>query len=304
MRIEGFIFRRLLLIGVTAYTLAGCTPNEDAKASGQVAANVNESEVTYLQLNYLLRSNGIDSTNPNLVKKSLEALIDQELLFQQGVNAQLDRDPEIMQSIEMAKRQILVEAYSRRFIYPQSEISDTEAQAYFDANPDLFSRRRQYDLHIFSIAADPDKAALLEKLDENVTAASLRRLLSQNHVDFVERETRLSSQQLPLSMVSDFAKAKVGDLLVATSDGNSELSLILAVEDTPVSFADVRLDINNFLRGLREREAIRTRIDQLRKGSQIVYSGQFSESAPQPAVVSEPTEIREQSPAVTQTQTH
>ncbi|MFX9077455.1 hypothetical protein ABTN32_20565, partial [Acinetobacter baumannii] len=66
--------------------------------------------------------NGVLSRTPNLPqdraqaagKQILQSLIDQELLIQQAQEQKLDRDANVMQAIESAKREILARAYVER----------------------------------------------------------------------------------------------------------------------------------------------------------------------------------------------
>lgn len=247
-----------------------------------MAASVNGSEITYLQLNHLLRSNGLDSSDQKIVRKSLDALIDQEVLYQQGVQAKLDRDPEILQAMEMARRQILVEAYSRRFIYPQSAISESDAQSYYNANPDLFQRRRLYTLQIFSLDGEHDAGALLADMSEHVSPDAMRARLKEKRLVFGEKNTEITSQSVPLDMLSHFSKANVGDVLTTRVGGGTQLIVVEKIVDAPLSLAQATPDIKGFLRSTRDREAMRTRLTQLRQGAQIAYRGQFAE-ADQPA---------------------
>jgi EpsD family peptidyl-prolyl cis-trans isomerase len=63
----------------------------------------------------IARSNDIPSEQAKqAAAQTLERIIDQELLVQKALKDKLDRDPQVMQSIEDAKQQILARAYIER----------------------------------------------------------------------------------------------------------------------------------------------------------------------------------------------
>src|SRR6267378_3403304 len=81
-----------------AIALSACGIADGKKAASQVAAKVNGGE----------------------------RIIDQELLVHRAIKAKLDRDSQVMQAIEAAKRQILARAYIDRAVTAAS--SETGSQ--------------------------------------------------------------------------------------------------------------------------------------------------------------------------------
>lgn len=263
-------------------TVSGCSRHSDAKVAGQVVASVNDSDITYLQLNYLLQSNGIDAGNPEIVHKTLDALIDQELLVQEALKAKVDRDPEILQALEMARRQILVEAYARGFVYPHAAVTDAEVATYYNANPGLFEKRKLYELNVFMIESETLEPAVMEALDKVKTVADLRTLLQQRHINFSEQTMQKFSEQLPLAMVPQFAKANVGDVLISHPGQFTQLMQVGTIVDQPLTLEQAKSDVDRFLSGMRNREAMQARVEQLRGSAHINYLGDF---AAKPALV-------------------
>ena len=104
---------KLCLPLLIAALAAGCGGKKDEatgeKAATEVAAKVNGTELTTLQVNYALQR------IPNLDKEQAKAaslqvvrnLVDQEVIAQKALADKLDRDPAVVQALDAARRQIL-----------------------------------------------------------------------------------------------------------------------------------------------------------------------------------------------------
>lgn len=275
--------RRGFVLVVAAAVLAGCDKPAEERPTGQIVATVNGSEITYLQLNHLLQSSGADASRPAAKRSAVDALIERELLVQEALNAKLDRDAEVLQAIDAARRQILVDAYARRLVYPGAAIGEGEKKAYYAAHPELFQQRRAYDLTVFQVDSAAVAPPLLEALNGARNPEATRRVLDAANVAYTERRGEQAAEQLPLSMVQQFAAAAVGDILVAAQEQSTNLMQITAIADKPVQYADAAPLIEQYLTGTRNRDAMQARLKQLREGARIAYAAEF---APDQAFVS------------------
>ena len=86
-------------------------------------------------------------------RQILERLIDQELAVQRADDLKLDRDPQVVQMLEAARREILARAYAERAGEAASKPSAEEVSKYYDDNPALFSQRRIYSIQEIAIDA-------------------------------------------------------------------------------------------------------------------------------------------------------
>src|SRR5687768_16673450 len=115
---------------VAAALSAGC---ERASASRNgaalVVAKVNGSEISAREAAGAL---------------ALEKVIDRELLVQRALAAGLERDPQVAQSIDNARRQVLAQAYLEQAAAAVSRVSAEEVRTFYAANPALFAERRIY----------------------------------------------------------------------------------------------------------------------------------------------------------------
>jgi SurA N-terminal domain len=94
--------------------LAACTSKADSAT--QVVAKVNAEELSIHQVNYLLqRQQGLRPEQTEIVSRQiLERLIDQELAIQKAEDLKVDRQPEAIQAIAAARREIISRAYLDR----------------------------------------------------------------------------------------------------------------------------------------------------------------------------------------------
>ena len=94
--------------------LASCGGSKD-KIASQSLAQVNDSDITVLQLNEeFVRSKVPEAQKEAATKQLLEALIDRQLLQSEALRDKVDRDPQVVQAIERAKSQILTQAYLQK----------------------------------------------------------------------------------------------------------------------------------------------------------------------------------------------
>ena len=260
-----------LLISLVVMGLDGCAKHTDGQPLGEALVKVNGGDVTSAQLNYLIRNSGDSHQSPAMIHNALETLVDQELVVQEALKAKLDTDPDVMQILEASRRQILADAYAQRLIYPKTPIAVAKQKAYYHQHPELFEKRRWYGLQVFTIPRSELDPTLLEALDTIKSEEGMRIILRARNIKFSERSTEQSAEQLPLSVVKQFAAAKVGDILVLPNQQLAQLMQIVAVDERPVAFEDAQAVIENYLVSARNREAMQAHIKLLRSFAQITY---------------------------------
>ena len=153
------------VLGVCCATfLAGCGGKEGGAT--QVAAKVNDKELTVHQINFVLQQNPqmAAAAGSDAPKQVLEQLIDQEVALQQALDQKLDRDPNVVSAIEAAKRDIIVRAYLERLAAKLPAPTPQEVQAYFDGRPELFSQRQIYNVTEIQVAVSADQVPELQAL--------------------------------------------------------------------------------------------------------------------------------------------
>jgi EpsD family peptidyl-prolyl cis-trans isomerase len=277
--------------------LTGCGEQEAEKHATQTAANVNGAEITVHQVNYLLRQSGDKAREPAAPRQALDALVDQELLLQKAMENKLDRDPDVMQSLENARRQVLTQAYVQRMVAPHSPIAEKIAEKdikdFFEKTPGLFKNRRIYQLQLFAVNKQKMNDALNAELDQAHTPDQVRKILKKHAIAAQEETTARAAEQLPMEMLDTFGKAKIGDIIVAPQGAEQiVLMQVINVAEKPVALEQAKPQIEVFLQNARDKKALEEHVKQLRSLAKINYAGEFA-AVPPSVKLPEP---REQAP--------
>ncbi|HEX9431526.1 MAG TPA: EpsD family peptidyl-prolyl cis-trans isomerase [Burkholderiales bacterium] len=257
---------RALSLIVFVSALAGCERVAADRADAQLVARVNGIEISARQV----RSGGAPS-----VAQAVEKIIDRELLVQKALEAGLERDPLVKDSIDNARRQVLAQAYIERATVGAKPSRD-EVRAFYNDNPALFAERRIYRVRELVVSAPAEmtdvlraQAARATELDELATW-----LKSRNARFSVATETQ-PAEQLPLAFLPQLARMKSGDIAVfATPLGASVIQLIHA-EQAPLGIEQATALIEQFLAGRRRLEIAQAEVKRLREGARIEYVAQF-----------------------------
>jgi len=277
--------RSLLLIAVVA-ALWSCGKADVKKAPGQVVAKVNGDEISVHQINNAIaRSNAIAPDEAKqAAAQTLERIIDQELLVQVALKNKLDRDPQVMQAIEDAKRQILAQAYVERAVAASSTENSDEIRKFYQDNPALFERRRIYRVHELAVVAPREKLDALKaatagaKSIEDVAA-----WLKAQKLVFQEAISSRPAEQIPVNILAQVFGMREGQIAaIATSQGASVVQLLQA-QEASLSEQQAKPVIERYLQSRKLLATAQAEVKKLRDHARIEYLGEFEAARAQPA---------------------
>ena len=273
------------LIGV-AIALSACGRADGQKAASQVAAKINGGEITVHQINSVIAgSSQIPSEQvKQAAAQALERIIDQELLVQRALKDKLDRDPQVMQSIEDAKRQILARAYIERAAAGSSTQSREEIRKFYQENPALFGQRRIYRMHELVVVAP------LERLDALKAATAGGKSLqdvagwlkSQKLVFQVAMSNR-PAEQIPLEILPQVSEMREGQIAVIPTPRGASVVQLLQAQEASLSEQQATSIIERYLHSRKQLAVAQTEVRKLREQARIEYVGEFAAPRAQPA---------------------
>ena len=259
--------KAIVFIVMLALPAAACEKAVADRAAAQPVAKVNGTEISIHE---------VSAGSAGAAAQALEKVIDRELLVQKALAAKLDRDPQVVETIENARRQLLAQAYLERAASAASGSTRDEVRAFYEENPALFAERRIYRLRELVVSAPAEmidvlraEAAKAAELDD--VAAWLRSRNAKYSVDALTQP----AEQLPLAYLPQLGRMKPGEIAVfATPLGASVIQLVHA-EDAALTEQQAAPLIEQFLAGRKRLETAAAEVKRLREVATIEYLGDF-----------------------------
>ncbi len=127
--------QHVIAYALTATLFLGCAQQEPISAPAGVVARVGETDITRERLDRAVATlyTGVQAQTPDKERKSLERLIDIEILLIGAHQRNLQNDFQVTSAIELREQElILEELYKRGVLEGDDQISTEEARAYFD----------------------------------------------------------------------------------------------------------------------------------------------------------------------------
>jgi EpsD family peptidyl-prolyl cis-trans isomerase len=204
----------------------------------------------------------------------LDRVVDQELFAREARREKLDRDLNVVQAIEAAKRGILANAYAERLVAALPPPSDAQVSSFYASHPELFADRKILSLNEIAFSGDP---ALLNELKKQFTATNgsldaLQKSLAQHGVTAAIVSVERAPENLDMTVASQFSRLKVGDSVIYQLPRDTHFAVVTSVQTSPVAFAQAAPEIRNLLLNEARRELIDKDGERLRAEAKLVYA--------------------------------
>ena len=284
----------LICLALVFPLLSGC--GKDAgKSTTQVAAKVNDEEISVHQLNAVLTNaqSVPPEALPGMRREVLERLIEQQLVFEQATDKKLDRSPEVMMALEASKRDIVAQAYIKQIVAALPKPADADVTKYYAEHPALFSRRRVYSLQEISFAPRPEITEEAKRM-----AASGRSIediagwLKSKGVQFRVSGGVRPAEDVSMEILPGLAELKDGQIGVFSGERSTTVVRVIASQSAPVDEATARERIQAYLHNAAAQRAVKEEVARLKAAATIVRQGEFapteSPAAAKPAVPTAP----------------
>ncbi|HEX6704218.1 MAG TPA: EpsD family peptidyl-prolyl cis-trans isomerase [Albitalea sp.] len=277
-------FPALLLAALAVTALPGCS--RVGGDSTQVAAKVNDTEISLSQLQHVLQRQPAPTPEraDALARRVLDGMVDQELAAQGARGQGLDKDPRVVQAIEAAKRDILAKAYQDAVAEKAQLPSSDEIDRYYDGQPALFSQRRFYALQEIAVQGAPEElVALQPKVEAAPDAARAADMLREARLKFSSRQLTVSPEDVPLALLGRLSELRDGQSLMVPQPGGARVLTMVSSTAAPLSRDAARPAIQAYLTNERKSQAAHQALKALRDGARIEYKGKFAQAASAPA---------------------
>lgn len=277
---------KLILGGAMLTLLIACSSDSEqaANSNTQVAAKVNEREITIHQLNGELSQLARQKKENFDIEKEtpavLERTINQELYIQQAETLELNRRPEVLQALEQAKRQVLAQAYVTHIVSSLSEPAEHEIAEYYEATPSLFSDRKIYQVQqiVFDPAVGDD--LIREKL---ATVNSLKEISDWTQAENIRINTRMingTAEQIPMNILPLIYQTEDDKGVMPANFNPPTLFWRMRSQDAPLTLEQATPFIKQYLSNKTRMERVNQETKQLRTAASIEYKGEFANTKP------------------------
>jgi EpsD family peptidyl-prolyl cis-trans isomerase len=264
--------------------------DQKAKSPTQVAARVNDGEISVHQVNYLLQQRDVRQEEVDVASRQVLArLIDQELAVQKALALKIDRQPAVLQALEAARRDVLARAYLERVSEAAMQPTAVEVEKFYKDKPALFQDRHIYHLQELHIEVPQEQ---LQDLGKRISAAkdldAFTDYLRSSNIRYVQSRTVRAPEQLPLERLDAFASMREGQARLIPAPTGAIVVVMLKSQPQPVTLEKARPAIEQFLSAQRKREMVERDIKDLRVAAKIEYVGKFAEGASPSAAAETP----------------
>lgn len=274
-----------LALATALLTLTACQKQGPDEAT-QIAAQVNEGEVSVHQVQALMRLQpGVAAQwGEQAAPRMLDSLIEQELAAQAAQQAGLDTSPPVLQALALARREVLARAYQDQLAEKAVMPDDEAISLYHEQHPELFARRRQYQLRETLVKATADQAkALKAKVDLIGKAEDIVYLLASNQLAHSSRETTQWAESLPMDFLPQLVFLRDGQSISALRPDGLMILTLLHAEEAPMTRGQAAPAIQAVLSNIRRKEAVQKGMNALRAQAKITKLGAFAVAASAPA---------------------
>ena len=273
-----------VLILAAVVGLSACGSKE--KKAGQSFVKVNGVEITVLQLNDELKFAGVRAEQQEAASKQLlESLVDRQLILDEAIRNKMDRTPEVMQAIERAKAQIIAQAYLKSVTSKIAKPSKAEINDYYQKHPEFFAQRKEFILKQLAFANTSFSDELRSFMDSAQSLDEVAAWMDKHGVKYARGQTTRSSADLPEQVVAKLLGMQKGKLFLASEGNNRVLSMLIAVNDSPVTALNAEPQIEQFLSNKKSKDAVETEIAHLRSIAKIEYLNASAPVAVQPPAI-------------------
>jgi peptidyl-prolyl cis-trans isomerase C len=265
----------LLVLATALLTLTGCNEKPGAK----VLAKVNGVPITVDDVNF--RQQEGHGKKPEYGPKTVDDIINQELMFQQGVRLGLDQDPSYRRKLDTlnsaepgAKRLEMARRVFSTEVASKVEVGHQEAKQYFEKNAEQIAT----DLHLlmvkFTSRGDADQA--LKKLRSGADFASVARPVMTGAQGGGRQPWDLGFvkwQQVPVEFLDQIYGLKPGQVSEVLGTQRTGYQIVRMVEKRqgPIpEYGAVMALVMNRLRDLKLLNQYHQYLATLRKEAKIV----------------------------------
>jgi peptidyl-prolyl cis-trans isomerase C len=186
-------YRKLIVISVAVMSLAGLTAckgnstgvgGKSAKPAGQTLVDVNGIVITTADF-----KKELENLPPYLKpmaesaegkKQLIDTMVVRELVLKEAQKEGIDKTQAVADKLEDLKKQLILQAYVKKKVEEQANITDADLQKFYDQNKDKFKTGEQVRASHILVKTEPEAKEILKQLKGG---ASFEELAKKNSID-------------------------------------------------------------------------------------------------------------------------
>jgi EpsD family peptidyl-prolyl cis-trans isomerase len=275
----------LLLACAAVFLVASCGDKGAKGAKTQVVAKVNASEISLHQVNHVLQREAGGNVPPDRLEAArqeiLDRLIDQELLAAKAVEDKLDRTPDTLMALEMARKEILARAYAEQVAANLPKVDYADAVRYYASHRDAYEDRRVFVVEEMRVQATPEIAQEVRALVQRKTPLpKIRDALKEKNVDAQLQGSVATSDRMRPDMVERLRDAQTSDLLVFEDGRGMTVLRLVAMRKEPIPEATALPSIARILANEAVGKRVKSELAELKANAKVEYLGEFAGTRP------------------------
>ena len=166
---------KFITVALCATALFGCQGGSpasgskpEAKQEGQVLAEVNGGKITTGDFSRELKNlpdylKAMADT-PQGRKEMLDTMVIRELILQQASKDGVDKGPEIEEKLRDLKKRLIVEAFLKKKVEAESQVSDADLQKFYEQNKDKFKSGAQMKASHILVKTEKEAKDILARI--------------------------------------------------------------------------------------------------------------------------------------------
>jgi EpsD family peptidyl-prolyl cis-trans isomerase len=275
----GSVFRQactVVSVLAAGVTLTACS-DANAPSSTQVAVRVNKSEISVHQVNYALQSvqGGASNASDAATRQAVDRLVAQQLAVDRALELKLDLVPEVQQSLQEARREVLARAHFDRIAAATTQPDSAAVSAFYDQRPELFAQRRNFAIQEIDIEASGDQLEALRTRLGEMPMPAFAEYLRGSGLRYKSRLVNEPSENLSMELIGRLASMKEGQSFYVTRPSGLKVLLLVSARPAPVTLSEATPAIKRYLLNEASRKAIEADMKDMQSAAKLQYFGRF-----------------------------
>lgn len=252
--------------------LVACGEHGGGKNS-QSIVRVNDDEITVHQVNFQMQRMQVNEKNKDAIAKQvISGLVDRQLLVQEALKTEMDRNPLVMQALEESKMQILAKAYLENKVANVNKPTDAEISDYRAKHPELFENRKLYAIEELTFNMDETLSGELDKLsDVAKTMEEVTTWLDGKQIKYGRNKVVRAAESIPQGLVTKISQLNNGEMLFVRGPNGYSVARLLETKLQPIGVDESKQIITRLILNDRQKVAASAEMERLRKQGKVVY---------------------------------